>query len=115
MSYPNQVIYQQVVRPPGNGNAVAALVLGIVAIALGVWVIIPLVGLVFAFLAFLPGALAVVFGHIGVRRAAAVGGVGRGQAIAGLALGYVTVGLIVVTTIFWILAIAGSAATSQYN
>src|SRR5690606_15212613 len=43
---PSQTVYQQVVRPPSNGMAVTALVLGIVAITVGVWSIIPVLGLV---------------------------------------------------------------------
>ncbi|HEY0374660.1 MAG TPA: hypothetical protein VGC94_07675, partial [Amnibacterium sp.] len=57
-----QVIYQQIVRSPSNGMATTALVLGIVAIALGIWMIIPIVGLVFAFVSFVPAVLAVIFG-----------------------------------------------------
>jgi hypothetical protein len=104
-----QVIYQHVVRAPSNGAAVTALVLGIVAIVLGVWIPVPILGLFMMFLAFVPAVLAVVFGHLGLRNAR-VNGVGRGGALTGLALGYVTVGLSVVTTAFWIIAAAGAAS-----
>ncbi|MHA6695302.1 DUF4190 domain-containing protein [Homoserinimonas sp. A520] len=100
---PSQTIYQQVVRPPSNGMAVAALVLGIVAIAVGVWSVIPILGLVAAFFAFAPGVLAVIFGVIGRTRSRALGGLGRGQALAGLVLGAVTLGIMVLTTMGWIL------------
>ncbi|MHA6670236.1 DUF4190 domain-containing protein [Homoserinimonas sp. A447] len=100
---PSRTIYQQVVRPPSNGMAVAALVLGIVAIAVGVWTVIPILGLVAAFFAFVPGVLAVIFGVIGRTRSRALGGLGRGQALAGLVLGAVTLGIIVLVTMGWIL------------
>lgn len=97
-----QIVYQQIVKPPGNGMAVAALVLGVVAIVPGVLVVIPFVGLLMAFLAFLPAILAVVFGHIGLSNSRRLGGLGRGQANSGLVLGYITLGLMVVTTLVWI-------------
>lgn len=100
---PSQTIYQQVVRPPSNGMAVAAMVLGIVAIAVGFWSIIPILGLMAAFFAFVPGVLAVIFGAIGRSRSGALGGLGRGQAMAGLVLGAVTLGIIVLTTLGWVL------------
>ena len=109
---PSQTIYQHVVRPPSNGMAVAALVLGIVAIAVGVWTIIPILGLVAAFFAFLPGVLAVVFGAIGRTRSKALGGLGRGQAMAGLVLGSITLGIIVLTTLVWILATVATGSSS---
>jgi hypothetical protein len=52
-----QVVYHQVIRPQSNGIAVAAPVLGIVAIVLGIWIIIPIVGLFFAFIGFVPAVL----------------------------------------------------------
>ena len=41
-----------------------------------------------------------------------MGGTGRGQAMAGLVTGYITLGIIVVTTAFWIIALLGAAASS---
>jgi hypothetical protein len=106
----NRVIYQQVVRAPSNGLAVTALVLGIVAIAFGVWIPIPFLGLIVMFLAFLPALLAVVFGHLGFRRSAEPGAGGRGVALAGLILGYLTLAISAVTTVAWILLAASAAA-----
>lgn len=100
---PSQTIYQQVVRPPSNGMAVTAMVLGIVAIAVGVWSIIPILGLIAAFFSFIPGVLAVIFGVIGRTKSNALRGVGRGQAITGIVLGAVTIGIIVLTTVGWVL------------
>ena len=70
-AYPGaqQVVYQQIVRPPSNGLATAGMVLGIVAIVLGVWMIIPIIGLAFAFVSFVPAVLAVIFGFVGLRQA----------------------------------------------
>jgi uncharacterized membrane protein len=108
----SQVIYQQVVRPATNGTAVAALVLGIVAIVLGVWVVIPIVGLFFAFISFVPAVLAVVFGFTGLRQSARAG-VGRGAAMTGLITGGITLAIVVLTTCFWVIAIAASAASGS--
>lgn len=99
------VMYHQVLRAPTNGIAVASLVLGIVAIVLGVWMIIPIVGLVFAFMSFVPAVLAVVFGVMGLRRSAQVE-VGKGPALAGLVTGGATLAIGVATTLFWVVAIA---------
>jgi uncharacterized membrane protein len=112
-TYPqHQVIYQNIVREPSNGAAVASLVLGIVAIAAGVWIVIPILGLFMMFLAFLPAVLAVVFGHVGLVHAARAGRKGHGQAVTGLILGYATLGISVLTTFVWIVA-AGSAAAGR--
>jgi hypothetical protein len=107
-----QLIYQQVVRAPSNGSAVASLVLGLVAIFTGVWIQVPILGLFMMFLAFIPALLAAVFGHVGLRNAERIGGIGRGSALTGLILGYVTLGIAVVTTFVWIFAAAASAASS---
>lgn len=109
----HQVIYQQVVKAPSNGMAVAALILGIVAIVTGIWIPIPILGLVMMFLAFAPAVLAVIFGHVGIRNSARLGGLGRGAALTGLVLGYVTLAISVLTTALWIAAAVASAATGQ--
>jgi hypothetical protein len=105
-----QVVYQQIVRPPSNGIAIAGMVLGIVAVALGIWMVIPFLGLVFAFVSFVPAVLAVVFGVVGLRQSNRVQ-VGRGAAITGLITGGLTLAIGALTTMFWILAIAASAAS----
>lgn len=118
MSNPNQypyaqqqVIYQSVVKQPGNGMAVTALVLGIVAIVFGIWIPIPIFGLAMMFVAFLPAVLAIVFGHVGLRTAAR-NGVGRGGSVTGLVLGYLVIVLSVGTTVMWILAAAASSTST---
>lgn len=89
--------------------AVTALVLGLVAIATGVWSPIPFVGLGAAFLAFIPALLAVIFGIVGFRKAKMVG-VGRGGSITGIVTGGLTLAIIILTTAAWVMA--GIAATS---
>lgn len=71
----------------GNGIATASMVLGIV-------------GLPLCFL-FVPSILAVVFGFIGLNRSKeGPNAGGRGQAIAGLVLGIVTLALLLVAIAF---------------
>lgn len=98
--YPQQqIIYQQVIKPPTNGMAITSLVPGIVAIVTGIWIPIPILGLFMMFLAFLPAVLAVIFGHVGLRSATRLGGIGRGVSLTRLILGYVTLGISVITTV----------------
>lgn len=66
----------------GNGIGVAAGVCGIIAVAL-CW--IPFVDYVSIVL----GALAIIFGVIGVRRANQFGGAGKGMAVTGIVCGIV--------------------------
>lgn len=116
MTYPPQYPQPYVVqlqRAPSNGKAIAAMVLGIVAIAVGIWSLVPLLGLIAAFLAVAPAIIAVVLGHLGMNTAQAMGGLGRSQAVTGLVLGYLTLAIIVGTTIFWIVAIGASSSGSS--
>jgi len=73
--YWQPVAYQQV-QPQRvtDGLAIASMVLGIV------WVF------------WIGSILAVIFGHVALRRIAREGKAGRGMAIAGLVLGYIGVG-----------------------
>jgi Protein of unknown function (DUF2510) len=65
--------------PRSRGAAITSLVLSICALVLG-W--IPFI----AFLAAVALVLAVIFGFLGIRRAAVQGGHGRGMAVAGLTI-----------------------------
>jgi hypothetical protein len=66
------VVYQQLPpKRPTDGLAIASMVLGIV------WVY------------WIGSILAVIFGHVALRRIAREGKAGRGMAIAGLVLGYI--------------------------
>lgn len=105
--------YVSIQKQPSNGLAVTAMVLGIVAVVIGGWTPVPVLGLAAAGLAFVPAVLAVIFGHVGLNRARSIGGVGRSQAIAGLWTGYITLGIIVVTTAVWFILIAAAGATSS--
>lgn len=114
MTYPPHatVVYQHVVKPPSNGMAVTSLIVGIIAIVVGIWSPIPFIGLLFAFTGGLLALLAVIFGHVGLATSKRVG-VGRGNSIAGLVTGYVTIAIIALTTMAWIVTLAGAAATSN--
>jgi len=74
-----------------NGMAVAALVLGIIAVLL-MWAVWP---------GIIVGVLAIIFGAAGLS-AAKTTGVGRGMAMAGLVLGIVAVAL----ALLWFFVIA---------
>jgi hypothetical protein len=65
---------------PGNGVATASLVLAIVGVVFG---IVPLTG----FIAFICGALAVLFGFMGLRKHGRETPKGKGSSITGLVLG----------------------------
>jgi hypothetical protein len=111
--HPQQIVYQQVVKAPSNGSSVTSLVLGIVAIVTGIWIPVPVLGLVMMFLAFVPALLAVAFGHVGLGYAGRVGGIGRGAALTGLILGYLTLALSVITTFLWIIVAATASASDR--
>lgn len=110
---PYQQPYMVVQRPPSNGQAIGAMVLGIIAAAVGVWAFVPFVGLISAVLGFLPAVIAVILGHLGLNGANRMGGTGRSQAITGFILGYVTLAIIIGTTLFWIIAIIGSSNSTS--
>jgi Domain of unknown function (DUF4190) len=75
-----------------DGLAIASMVLGIV----WVW--------------WIGSILAVIFGHIALRRIAREGKAGRGMAIAGLVLGYVGVGILALLIIVGVIS-----ATTSHN
>lgn len=112
MAYPQPHYYVSIQKPPSNGLALTALVLGIVAIVTGVWTPIPFFGLLAAFTAIIPAVLAVVFGHVGLNRSRSISGTGRGQALAGLWTGYATLGIIAATTALWVFFFVEAAVSS---
>jgi hypothetical protein len=86
------------VAAPSSGISTAAMVLGIVGLVSS-W-----------FLLGLPSVLAVIFGHIGVAATKDGTRSGRGQAVAGLVLGYVVIVPAVFVTLL-IAGVIGAAAT----
>jgi hypothetical protein len=87
--YYQPVVYQQAPpKPKYDGLAITSMIVGIV------WVY------------WIGSILAVVFGHIALRRIARDGKAGRGMAIAGLVLGYIGVATLV---LFIVLLIASAA------
>ncbi|KAM9862040.1 hypothetical protein ACI1US_02147 [Leucobacter sp. BZR 635] len=107
MSYqpPQRIVYQQPVPPPNNAMAVTSLILGIVGGLIGIWSPFPIFGIIAGAVAFLPALLAIVFGHMGLRTSNRTG-VGRGVALTGLVFGYLTIAIIVGSTLFWAWLIA---------
>jgi Domain of unknown function (DUF4190) len=80
--------YQLVYQPPNNGMAVASMVLGILGLIGLVWVISPI--------------LALIFGYISKRQIDRSGGRqgGRGMAVAGIVMGWVGIAFSILA-IWW--------------
>lgn len=97
--------------PPSNGLAITSMILGIVGLVIGIWSPIPVIGLFSAFFGFLPAAVAVILGHIGLSRSRQLNGTGHGQAIAGFVTGYVTLAVILAVTAFWVIAVAATSVS----
>lgn len=83
----NQPLPILVQIPPTSGTATASMVLGILGV-LGGWCLFGL-----------PCILAVILGHVGLRETRHGTKSGRGMAVAGLVLGYVFVGPMILFTI----------------
>jgi hypothetical protein len=86
--YPQQPGYVPVVattpaQPPNNGLAVTSMVLSLVGIPL-----------MCAWIGFLLGLLGVIFGHIARSQIKRDGTRGSGMAVAGIAVGYCIIGLL---------------------
>ncbi|MBS1118453.1 MAG: putative rane protein [Deltaproteobacteria bacterium] len=88
--------------PQGNGMAVAALVLGIIALVL---FFIP-------FLNWILAILGIVFGAVGMSKANKIGGRGKGLAMTGLILGVLSA---VVSTAFFIWAMKEARRVSRFD
>jgi Domain of unknown function (DUF4190) len=87
------------VLPPSSGVSTASMVLGIIGLFVS-W-----------FLFGIPSILAVILGHVGISDTKHNRRAGRGQAVAGLVLGYLVVvpGLLVTLAVFGMI---GAAATA---
>ncbi|WP_327088512.1 DUF4190 domain-containing protein [Nonomuraea sp. NBC_01738] len=77
--YPAPTPYPVYVRMPASGMATASLVLALVGL-FGGWCLFGL-----------PCVLAVIFGHVAMKETREGQRTGRGQAVAGLLIGYITV------------------------
>ncbi|WP_280512735.1 DUF4190 domain-containing protein [Brevibacterium epidermidis] len=120
MTYGAQPVF---VRPAPNKMAVWSMWMGIVGIGggfvCGLLSMIPVIGIIFSIIAmflWIAPVLAVIFGHIGLGQIKRTGEEGRGQAIAGLIIGYVTIalGLIMAIVMIGILGIGFLGMMSSY-
>lgn len=113
---PQQVVVQQIVRGPSNGLATTSLVFGIIGIAVGFWAWIPLLGIASAAFGFPLALTAAITGHLGQKRADTLDGLGKNTALTGMILGYVTLGVIVLVTAFWIvMMVIGGIGNAAQN
>jgi hypothetical protein len=90
--YPGTFI---VAATPGNGVGVASGVLGIVGLVLSFIPVLDFIGVVLAI-------LAVILGAVGIQRANAANGAGKGMAVTGLVCGLVAlaIGLLFIAVVF---------------
>lgn len=95
------LVVQQELEVPSNGFATASLVFGIIAISIGFWVWIPFLGLAVGALGLLFALTAVVTGDTGRRCARELDGLGKRAALTGTILGWVTIGVIVLSYAYW--------------
>ncbi|MFU8947533.1 DUF4190 domain-containing protein [Mycetocola zhadangensis] len=100
-SVEQQIIDQPEAIQPVNKPAVTAHVLGIITVILGMWILLSPQGSIMIPVAFLPAVLAIIFGHVGRRKAERIG-VGRGAALGGLIAGYLIIAVSIGTTLWWI-------------
>ena len=89
---PQPIQYQSPYAQPQatNGLAIASLVLGIIGLPTFCW--------------YVPGILAVVFGHLARQQIRRSKGTGEGLALAGLIMGYISIGLGTAYLIFIVIA-----------
>lgn len=120
MTYGTQPVF---VRPAPNKMAMWSMWMGIAGIGggfvCGLLSMIPVIGIIFSIIAmflWIAPVLAVIFGHIGLGQIKRTGEEGRGQAIAGLIIGYVTIalGLIMAIVMIGILGIGFLGMMSSY-
>ena len=90
----------QIEKPPSNGLAITSMGCGNRCPCDRVWALVPVLGLFAAVTGFIPAVIAVITGHRGMAHAREMSEIGRGQAMAGLITGYITLGIIILTTAF---------------
>ncbi|MGO2038058.1 MAG: DUF4190 domain-containing protein [Brevibacterium sp.] len=95
------------VRPKPNTLAVWSMWMGIIGLGggliCGLFSIIPIIGYLFAFIAmflWIAPILAVIFGHLAHSKIKKTGEDGRGQATAGLVMGYIGIGFVILMAVF---------------
>ncbi|PJN42042.1 hypothetical protein CG747_05235 [Streptomyces sp. CB02959] len=89
------------VRPPGNGMPIAALVLGLVGIGLGLFVVL-------FWVSWLPAALAVVFGCVGLSQVHSGRATKKAMALSGVIMGVIGLLLAVATAVFTVVLVKGA-------
>lgn len=92
-----------------NPFAVAALILGLVALGFLLWRWIPLLGFVLSALAAVTALTAIISGHVALGHAKRHGGALRPAALWGLGLGYGTLVVAVVAPLVTLVVVASAA------
>ena len=93
-----------VVMTPSNGSATAGMVLGIISIVFSV--LSPLSYGMCCFISIPMAIIGVILSHVGQGRAKEIGGVGSGNAVAGLVLNYIQIGIAVLLLILLMVGIS---------
>jgi len=83
---------------PTNGMAIASLICSVAG-----WILLPLIG----------GIAGVILGHIATSQIRRTKEDGRGLAVAGLVVGYIQIGVILIVVALWILLIVGLAGAAS--
>jgi hypothetical protein len=93
--------HEMAVARPTNGMSIASMVLGIVGIPSSIYLVAPI--------------LALVFGYVSRSQIRSSGQSGAGMAKAGIILGYVGIGLGIAFWLIFIIAIAASEPSTTYS
>lgn len=91
-------VVHRIVMAPSSGAATAALVFGIIGI-LGGWCLFGI-----------PCVIAIICGHVGMADTKDGSKAGRGNAVAGLVLGYVCVVPMILVTVWLLVSFVGGMA-----
>ena len=94
---------QPIATPPSSGVATASMVLGIIGLLVG-WCTCGL-----------PALLAIILGHMGLNQTRNNQKSGRGMAITGLVLGYLTIVPAIIGTVLVAIAFFGSTGYTTFN
>ena len=91
----NQYVMQQAIT---NGTASTAMILGIIGLA--ATILGPFLEGLTCWFGWFFGLLGIILGHVGSSKATQMGGIGRGNAIAGYVCGYITIVLYLIPIVF---------------